>query len=107
MLELKAAQLGLLTFLPRFKATSVHIQMGNIVALKYILKMGGTKSLDKQRNLKFFDGRQDHAYCRVPFRGPQCGSRLKGTNIICTLYMIYSVHVSVFWGDILHNTTGP
>ena len=46
VLELRAAQLGLLTFVPRFKATSVHIQMDNVVALKYLLKMGGTKSLE-------------------------------------------------------------
>ena len=46
VLELRAARIALLTYIPMFRVTSVHMQMDNIVALTYLLKMGGTKSLD-------------------------------------------------------------
>ena len=44
-LELLALELALETFLKAQQIKSLHIQMGNIVALTYFLKMGGTKNL--------------------------------------------------------------
>ena len=45
LLELKAAKFAILTFVKLFpKSKSIHIQMDNIVALSYLVKMGGTQS---------------------------------------------------------------
>ena len=44
-LELLALKLALETFLKAQQIKSLHIQMDNIVALTYFLKMGGTKNL--------------------------------------------------------------
>ena len=44
-LELLALKLALETFLKAQEIKSLHIQMDNIVALTYFLKMGGIKNL--------------------------------------------------------------
>lgn len=42
-----AAKLAILTFTQLFPMTnSIHIQMDNIMALTYLVKMGGTKNKD-------------------------------------------------------------
>jgi len=51
VLELKGARFALLTYIPRFKVDSVHIQM-DIVALTYLINMGGTKNQLMSKILK-------------------------------------------------------
>ena len=44
ILELKAAYLVLITFTKMFQNKSVHVQMYNMVALKFVVKLEGTTS---------------------------------------------------------------
>ena len=44
ILELKAAHLALLTFTKMFQKKSIHVQMYNMVALTFVVKIGGTTS---------------------------------------------------------------
>ena len=44
ILELKAAYLVLITFTNMFQNKSVHVQMYNMVALKFVVKLEGTTS---------------------------------------------------------------
>ena len=44
ILELKAAHLFFLTFTKMFQNKSIHVQRYNIVALTFVVKIGGTTS---------------------------------------------------------------
>ena len=44
ILELKAVHFVLLTFTKMFQNKSIHVQMYNMVALTFVVKMGGTTS---------------------------------------------------------------
>ena len=79
ILELRAAKYAVLTFTHLYPtAKIIHIKMDNIVALSYLMKIGGTRKIitcaDQQGNLGIFTGQGDHNYCKVPPRSPQQGS---------------------------------
>ena len=46
ILELKAAYLAILTFTKFREVQRIHLQLDNIVALSYLIKMGGTHNKD-------------------------------------------------------------
>ena len=46
VLELKAVKIAILTFHKRKPVNSIHLQIDNMAALSYLLKMGGTHSME-------------------------------------------------------------
>ena len=80
VLELKSIKLALLTFTKFRKINHLHLQIDNMTALSYLLKMGGgdsqhaTTSLS-QRDLGLSFVSADHDYCRVYSQSSECNSR--------------------------------
>ena len=64
VLELNVRKCAILTFTRLHPAAkSIHLQMGNIAALSYFIKMGWTRNetlSTKQRNLELFTARGNH-----------------------------------------------
>ena len=80
ILELKAAQLAILTFTYMHpQVHSIHLQTDNMVALSYIVKMGGDPQQSfvrhQQGDLGLFIIQRDHNYCRIPSWSSQSGGR--------------------------------
>ena len=82
ILELKAAKFAILTYTQNKNyLNSIPIQMDNMTALCYLVKMGGNKqsgaSEIKQTNLEPFDFIGDHSYCRTSPRDSKYRSGLR------------------------------
>ena len=73
-------KLAVLTFTKNLSNLTVHIQIDHKVALSYLLKMGGTDSLEllknQQVNLALSAVSWDHNYCRIFTKQIECPSRL-------------------------------
>ena len=80
ILVLLAVKLAVQTFSKTLKHKAIHLQVDNMVALTYLLKMGDTKNLKLVQLAKDIWGPSspmwDHAYCRVPSQQTECDSRL-------------------------------
>ena len=80
ILEPLAIKLAIQTFSKTLKHKVIHIQVNNMVALTYLLKMRGTKNLKLGQLAKEIwdqsSSMWDHSYCRVPFQQTECDSRL-------------------------------
>ena len=62
----------------RRKAQSIHIQMDSIVAISYLVKIGGTQNgsdCSEQGNVGLFVVQRDHNYCRISPKVTQCVGR--------------------------------
>ena len=64
--ELLAIKLAIQTFSKTLKHKTINFQVDNMVALTYLLKMGGTTSPINKRNMRSSSPMWDHSYCRVP-----------------------------------------
>ena len=80
VLELLAVKLALLTYLKDQTRKIIHLQIDNMTALSYLVKMGGHKKPRANSNLKgnlgFSSVQTDHDYCSVPSQQSECDSRL-------------------------------
>ena len=85
VLELEAAKYAILTFTRMYPMVkSIYIQMDNIVAISYLVKMAEvhkkTLNYPEQGNMGVFTGKGDHDYCAVPSRSSEKGSRFSVQN---------------------------
>lgn len=79
-LELKAAEIALLSLVKNKSKIHVHFKMDNTTAVSYVNKMGGDQifNLDQncQEHMGILSWKGDHSYCRAPTRSPKSNSRL-------------------------------
>lgn len=84
VLQLIAAKYTILIFTRlNLLAKSIHVQMGNVVALPLLIKIRGHRTKffsTEQRDLGLLHKNRDHDYCRVSSRGNEQGSRLSVTK---------------------------
>lgn len=77
-LELKAAEIALLSLVKNKSEIHVHLKMDNTTAVSYVNTIGGGgQILNLDQNCQeHMEGRIDHSYCRAPTRSPKSNSRL-------------------------------
>jgi len=82
ILELKAAKFAILTYTQnKSYLNSIHIQMDNMTALSYLVKMGGTNHQElvklSQQIWNHLISVGDHSYCRTSPGDSKCRSKLR------------------------------
>ena len=72
-----AVKFVIFTFTKEKSSISIHLQVDNMTALSYLIKMRGTNNkhlLDICKSQSFIQA--DHNYCRVPTLQIECEGRL-------------------------------
>ena len=67
---------AILTITKMWKMSAIYIEVHNMTALRYLLKMGG-KNADLKENLGVCTWAGDHDYCRTVTRESQLQGRLE------------------------------
>ena len=85
VLELVSIKVAIQTFSKTLKYKAIHLQVDNMVAITYLLKIGWGWGLGypefeisptSKRNMGSFTPMLDQSYCRVPFQQTERDSRL-------------------------------